>query len=412
MAHLVQDLLQYLQFDEINIDNWHFKLYYKGAAGLFFMGSMVGVLSQYFGQPIQCDFTTIDGDVAADYCWIHGSSYIPVEYQPHMKCIADLEGVKSEDDAPDTSYYQWVVFFMLLQAGFFYLPYKIWKALEGGLIESFGKDAKSAVILTKETKVDGEGAVMEKMTEKFSMYFKSILHHNQFYLAKFFFCEALNIIILYTNFILTDTFLQGRFWYYGIDVIRFYQLSRAERKLVVSPFCATFPTEVSCTVPNIGAAGGEQHHNGMCVLSQNILNEKIYLVVWWYLVFLCMISVIFIVYRLSVCLFEPIRFQLLYVQIRHKYDDDVRKALRFVLSKCYLGDWFVLYQLSKNVNPYFLRQFVKELRYELKERPKRSKSFNKEKEKEGSQATLRKDASSRALLNADNNQPNQTENNP
>ncbi len=96
--------------------------------------------------------------------------------------------------------------------------------------------------------------------------------------------------------------IQGRFWYYGIDVIRYYQLTRAERKLVrnlpihfknsdigeflpqvVSPFCSTFPTEVSCTVPNIGAAGLEQNHNGLCILSQNIINEKIYLIIWWYL---------------------------------------------------------------------------------------------------------------------------------
>ena len=45
--------------------------------------------------------------------------------------------------------------------------------------------------------------------------------------------------------------------------------------------CAVFPTEVSCTVPNIGAAGGEQNHNGLCVLSQNIINEKIYLIIWF-----------------------------------------------------------------------------------------------------------------------------------
>ena len=29
MAHIVGDLAKYFQFDEINIDNWHFKLYYK-----------------------------------------------------------------------------------------------------------------------------------------------------------------------------------------------------------------------------------------------------------------------------------------------------------------------------------------------------------------------------------------------
>jgi hypothetical protein len=35
---------------------------------------------------------------------------------------------------------------------------------------------------------------------------------------------------------------------------------------------------VSCTVPNIGAGGGKQDSNGLCILSQNIINEKLYLV--------------------------------------------------------------------------------------------------------------------------------------
>ena len=43
--------------------------------------SMVGVMSQYFGEPINCDFKGIDGEMASDYCWIHGSTYIPPEHQ-------------------------------------------------------------------------------------------------------------------------------------------------------------------------------------------------------------------------------------------------------------------------------------------------------------------------------------------
>ena len=54
------DLAKYFELDEVNIDNWHFKLYYKGCVLLYFVGSMVGVLSQYFGDPIQCDFSGID----------------------------------------------------------------------------------------------------------------------------------------------------------------------------------------------------------------------------------------------------------------------------------------------------------------------------------------------------------------
>ena len=43
-----------------------------------------------------------------------------------------------------------------------------------------------------------------------------------------------------------------------------------------------------------------------------------------------------------------------------------RKAIGTVMANCYIGDWFVLYQISKNVNMYFFRAFMKELQYELK----------------------------------------------
>ena len=35
------------------------------------------------------------------------------------------------------------------------------------------------------------------------------------------------------------------------------------------------------------------------------------------------------------------------------------------MAKCYIGDWFVLFQISKNVNMYFFRAFMRELRHEL-----------------------------------------------
>lgn len=46
---------------------------FQGCVIMFFTGSMVGVMSQYFGEPIQCDFKGIDGETAKDFCWIHGS---------------------------------------------------------------------------------------------------------------------------------------------------------------------------------------------------------------------------------------------------------------------------------------------------------------------------------------------------
>ena len=78
-------------------------------------------------------------------------------------------------------------------------------------------------------------------------------------------------------------------------------------------------------VPNIGAAGGNQFHSGLCILTQvfrshpflaallqNIINEKIYLVLWFWYAFLVPVSFVFGFYRLFTILCYTIRFNLLY----------------------------------------------------------------------------------------------------
>ena len=60
--------------------------------------------------------------------------------------------------------------------------------------------------------------------------------------------------------------------------------------------------------------------------------------------------------------------------MRHKYDDDIQSKLQFVLAKGQIGDWFVLYQLSKNCNSYFYREFIRDLAKDLSIKPKTSRS--------------------------------------
>merc|ERR1712055_944502 len=98
---------------------------------------------------------------------------------------------------------------------------------------------------------------------------------------------------------------------------------------------------------------------------------------WFWFVFMGITSTIFTFYRICTLFFEKLRFALLFKTVRHKYDEDITKCLEYVLSKSQVGDWFVLYQLSKNCNPYFYREFIRELARELRAKPKkrtRSKS--------------------------------------
>ena len=59
----------------------------------------------------------------------------------------------------------------MIQAGTFMLPKKIWTALEGGLMEEFGLDAKNKVILTDEFE---EAVLMEAQVDKYLKFFRSI----------------------------------------------------------------------------------------------------------------------------------------------------------------------------------------------------------------------------------------------
>ena len=55
---LLKDLVKYFVFDEINIDNWLFKMYYKVSMVICMTGATVGIASQYFGDPIRWRIST------------------------------------------------------------------------------------------------------------------------------------------------------------------------------------------------------------------------------------------------------------------------------------------------------------------------------------------------------------------
>ena len=108
---------------------------------------------------------------------------------------------------------------MMVQAGTFMLPYRIWRALEGGLMDEFGGDAKTKIILDDE--YGEEAMVMMSLVDRHIKFFRSIWHRNNWYFFMFVLCELLNCGVLFLNFWITDVFLNGKFYTYGWDVIQF-----------------------------------------------------------------------------------------------------------------------------------------------------------------------------------------------
>ena len=96
----------------------------------------------------------------------------------------------------------------------------------------------------------------------------------------------------------------NKFFSYGQDVFRYIwgdkgDLNHFGRYEKHDPMCELFPTEVSCYI-NIGATTGAiDRSNYLCILNNNIFNQKYFLVLWMWWMFLIGLSVVGLVYRFA-----------------------------------------------------------------------------------------------------------------
>ena len=88
-------------------------------------------------------------------------------------------------------------------------------------------------------------------------------------------------------------FLGGVFMTYGTDVINFMSMEDKDRS---DPMMEVFPRVTKCTFHKYGASGTIQKLDALCVLGLNIINEKIYITLWFWFVLLALITALYSVY--------------------------------------------------------------------------------------------------------------------
>lgn len=122
-------------------------------------------------------------------------------------------------------------------------------------------------------------------------------------------CEVLNLLVVILCLFIVDTLTNGQFMTYGNDVRIYYQNKIEEDSENTgvatndqNPMCEVFPTIVACVVGTGAIDGNTDTYAGLCILSNNLFNQFYMLVVWYWWVFLIIISSMGLVYRLAVCL--------------------------------------------------------------------------------------------------------------
>merc|ERR1712111_175792 len=132
---------------------------------------------------------------------------------------------------------------------------------------------------------------------------------------------------------------------------------RSCRQILEDPMARIFPKVTKCTFHKYGPSGTVQTLDGLCILPLNIINEKIYVFLWFWFIFLAVVSSIHFVYRLIVIFIPQLRETLLKTRARTVPAYEISN----ICSKTSRGDWFILYQLGKNIDPIIFKEFLNKL---------------------------------------------------
>lgn len=76
---------------------------------------------------------------------------------------------------------------------------------------------------------------------------------------------------------------------------------------------------------------------------------------------LSIVSAISLAYRAAVVIWPNVRLYLLRARSRLSSHNDVEN----IAEKCQIGDWFVLYQLGKNIDPLIYKEIIGDLSAKL-----------------------------------------------
>ena len=371
MWELLSPLQKFISFDKHRIDNAVFRLHSKTTVLFLVCSSLLVTAQTFLGDPIHCVVHGVIPAVMDTYCWIHSTFTLPSKhYDP---AVSDLNGATAHpgignpyegEPVTEHKYYQWVWFTLLFQALLFYLPSGIWQSWEGKRLQRLIPDVlvysptdARMPLFPKPVALVGEKAVNDtigQMKDYFSRYYGTKAH--KIYFWRFTFCEFLTLVNVVGQIFFTDHFLGGMFTTYGTNVLEVSSMDPEER---YDPMNLVFPKVTKCTFKKFGSSGTVQTFDGLCVLPVNIINEKVYIFLWFWFVLLAIVTGLHFIYRLVTVASRAARKAVLLGRSNLLVDgptvDDINDNIG-------IGEWYFLCQVGANLDPYVFAQFLKEVK--------------------------------------------------
>jgi len=240
------------------------------------------------------------------YCYIQGTFTIPRHYVDHDTELGNhvsQTGVgpynPAVDDVSVKAYYQWVPFMLFLQCIMFYIPHMIYEMAEGKKVKRI-MGSLHLFVLNREKRKGAE--------EDLAKYFVETMGIHDIWSIKILLAHSLYLVNVVGQIFFTDAFLGNEFSKYGFSAASFLETEPSDR---IDPMSEVFPRVTKCTFHKYGPSGTIQRHDVQCILPINIINEKIYVALWFWLMILACLSVLDIIHHLILVSFRGVRWVIL-----------------------------------------------------------------------------------------------------
>lgn len=328
-----------------DIDSANFKVHFQLTPKLMFGFLLVVILYNLVDGPIRCEGYSVgfSENTLSDYCWTQNSFTMRVDHR-RLESGASHPGFRG-DEAETVIYHahsQWIPFVLFLQGLVFYIPHWLWKRCEGGRLRSLSVGL-SAPFMDKELRL---GKI-----QSLARYLHTSLHQHSTYAVCYFVCETLNLVVCFFNLWFMDMFLGGAFSTHGLSVMDLIRDTEGARQAT----SMVFPRMAKCLFYKFGSSGVIETHDLLCVLSHSSMHLKMFAFLWLYFVILSCLGAAMLIWCLLVTFSSSIRSYLLRKQGNLSFDTDA------LVTKLGIGDFFLVYLLSKNVEFHAFSILMEEL---------------------------------------------------
>ncbi|XP_055308741.1 innexin inx4-like isoform X2 [Sitodiplosis mosellana] len=253
----------------------------------------------------------------------------------------------SEENKVYQRYYQWISLLFVLGACVLHTPAYLWTQLEGGLMHKICTEIDST--FKEETWNRKKKQIMAYFRSKYvdRLHMKYV----QYFIALNILCSVLILL----NIMTLNIIIPG-FWNHYHQAI--LALVTGDSKMWMFHSELIFPRLAKCSFEPYGPSGSNQQLDALCLLSLNVVNQKIFIIVWIWYILQMTISILNLLHWILITTSKKAR---IYILCEKTMKSISHKVILDASCEAHLGHFFVLNQIARNTSPDTFVELMSEL---------------------------------------------------